>query len=179
MFGTPFRRSAVLLAALPMALATAPAASAEDAPFCRTALVTTTTGLQVAYGVSGSRLNVCVVDATAGGLLVSVNTAARQITPPTVSRTTGLCPSAAVTVTYPVEASVAVTGGGVCVSLNGIATTVTFGDLGYDPDPQVWRAGNGGLIDVAFCLEEYVEYQTQPWAPDRWTPCGYTPARIL
>lgn len=178
MFGTPFRRSAVLLAALPMALATAPAASAA-APSCETVLVNTL-GVRVALGAASSnRLNVCVTDVSAGGLIVSVNFAARPTTLPTISRTPGTCPGWGVNVTYPVEASAVVTPTTACVSLNGLATTVTFGDLGYDPDVQVWRAGNGGLIDIAFCLEEYVEYTTQPWAPDRWTPCGYTPARIL
>lgn len=175
---TPFRRSAVLLAALPMALATAPAASAQ-APSCGTELVDTL-GVRVAVGAeSSNRFNVCVTDASAGGLIVSINTAARPGTLPTVTRTTGICPGWGVNVTYPVEVSAVVTPTDVCVSLNGLATTVTFPDLGYDPGVQVWRAGNGGLIDVAFCLEEYVEYQTQPWAPDRWTPCGYTPHRIL
>lgn len=177
MLSTPFRRSAVLLAALPMALATAPAASAQDAPSCSRVLADTF-GVRVAVGV-GNRTSVCVTDATAGGLIVSVNNQARPGTLPTVTRTTGLCPAPIVTTWYPVETSVAVTDTSVCVSLNGLATTVTLGDLGYDPDVQVWRAGTGGLIDVAFCLEEYVEYQTQPWAPDRWTPCGYTPHRIV
>jgi hypothetical protein len=177
MFGTPFRRSAVLLAALPMALATAPAASAA-APSCETVLVNTL-GVRVALGAAASnRLNVCVTDVTAGGLIVSVNVAAQPGTLPTVTRTTGLCPAGAV-LTGPVEVSFAVRGDAVCVSLNGLATTVTLGDVGYDPGVQVWRAGTGGLIDVAFCLEEYVEYTTQPWAPDNWTPCGYTPHRIL
>lgn len=178
MLRKPLRRALVLLGALPFALAAAPSAHAQTIPVCDRDVLRTA-GVRVAVGTGDGRLSVCVDDVTAGGLVVSVSTVGRNATLPTVTRDVGSCQGAQVDLSSPVQLSVAAGAGSVCVGLNGLTTTVTSGDLGYDPAPRVWRTGTGALIDYAFCVDEYVAWllSVEP-SYDPWTECANTPERI-
>lgn len=173
-----WRTSLASLFALPLTVALAAPAAADTLPSCAAGVPVEVAGATVTVVTQGDRLLVCYDDDVLGGLVVSASNESSGSALPTVSRAPGSCAGAIVATTWPAEASAAVTGTSVCVSVNGLATTVTFGGLGYDPDLQVWRTGTGRWIDQAFCARELVAWHLYEPEYDAWVECVMYPHRV-
>jgi hypothetical protein len=174
-----WRTSLAALLALPLTAALAGPAAADTMPSCAGGIPVYADGRTVRVVTGGDRILVCVDDDVLGGLVVSASNESGGSALPTVTRAPGSCPGAVVATTEPVAASVAVTGSSACVSVNGLATTVTLGGPGYDPDPQVWRTGTGRWIDQAFCARELVAWHLREPEYDAWVECVMYPHRVL
>lgn len=177
---TPLRRCSAVLAAVSAAFVTAPPAAAETVPVCPPGSeIASAAGVTVSLHV-GDRVTLCVTDDGIGGVVVSfANEAGSPLVPLGVTRVPGECADPVVRTTWPVALTVTPAATSTCVGLNGLTTTVTYGPLGYDPDPQVWRTGTGAWIDQVSCLDKFVAWHLYEPAYDEWWECAYRPHRIV